>query len=306
MKSKKFHFSPLFVIAFLAILALGIVSCQSKSGSKASDEKSAASAEKYIGLQLWSVKDDIQKNLDSTVNAVGQIGYGFVEAAGYGDGKFYGKEPADFLKLCEESGLQFLGSHTGQDVPAEGKWDETMAWWDTCIAAHKAAGVQWIVQPWMGESGYASLDGLKKYCEYFNAVGEKCNAAGIRFGYHNHNQEFSTQLEGKPVYNWMLELTDPAKVMFELDLYWIADGGGNALEYFENYPGRFELWHIKDKEELGASGKMDFAPIFAAREQAGTKYGIVEVEEYNYEPIESCKKSIEYLQAQDYVNFYKN
>ena len=158
----------------------------------------------------------------------------------------------------------------------------------------------------MGETGYASLDGLKKYCEYFNAVGEKCNAAGIRFGYHNHDKEFSTELEGKPVYDWMLELTDPDKVMFELDLYWIAQGGGNTLEYFENYPGRFYLWHIKDEKEVGASGDIDFAAIFAEREKAGTKYGIVEVEEYNFEPLESCKKSLEFLEAQDYVDFYKN
>lgn len=294
------------MIALFAIISISVTSCQSKSGSKTSAEKSATEKpEKFIGLQLWSVKDDVAKDLSGTVKAVGDMGYGFVEAAGYGDGKFYGTDPVEFANLCQESGLEFLGSHTGQDVPAEGKWDETMQWWDSCIAAHKAAGVQWIVQPWMGETGYASLDGLKKYCEYFNAVGEKCNEAGIRFGYHNHDKEFSTELEGKPVYQWMLELTDPEKVMFEMDLYWIAYGGGNALEYFENYPGRFYLWHIKDEKEVGASGTMDFAAIFAEREKAGAKYGIVEVEEYNYEPIESCKKSLEFLEAQDYVDLYK-
>ena len=74
-----------------------------------------------------------------------------------------------------------------------------MAWWDVCIAAHKEAGVKWIVQPLMRGTGYESLDGLKQYCEYFNAVGEKCNAAGIRFGYHNHAQEFTQEFDGKPV-----------------------------------------------------------------------------------------------------------
>ena len=307
MNSKKIRLFQLLLLAIVITASFGIQSCQSKSGSKAVEEKSVAEKqEKYIGLQLWSVKDDIGTDLPATIKAVGETGYSFVETAGYGDGKFYNTDPVEFKAMCEENGLNFLGSHTGQDVPAEGKWDETMAWWDTCIAAHKAAGVEWIVQPWMGETGYKSLDGLKKYCEYFNAVGEKCNAAGIKFGYHNHDQEFSTELEGKPVYTWMLELTDPEKVMFELDLYWIQYGGGNALEYFENYPGRFYLWHIKDEKEVGASGKMDFAAIFAEREKAGTKYGIVEVEEYNFAPIESCKKSLEFLEAQDYVDFYKN
>lgn len=303
MNSKKISLTWMAIIALFAFVSQGISSCQSKSGSKASTEKSATEKpEKFIGLQLWSVRDTLAKDLPGTLNTVGEMGYKFIEAAGYGDGKFYGMEPADFKAQCEKSGVQFLGSHTGQDVPGEGKWDETMQWWDNCITAHKAAGVKWIVQPWMGESGYASLDGLKKYCEYFNAVGEKCNAAGIRFGYHNHDKEFSTELEGKPVYTRMLELTDPAKVMFEMDLYWITVGGGDPLQYFENFPGRFELWHIKDEKELGNNGIMNFAPIFAAREKAGAKYGVVEVEEYNFEPLESCKKSLEFLDSQDFVD----
>lgn len=258
----------------------------------------------FIGLQLWSVKDDMQKDVPGTLAAVGEMGYKFVETAGYGDGKIYGLDPVEFKRLCKKSGLQFLGAHTGQAVPSKEKWDETMAWWDTCIAAHKAAGVKWIVQPFMDNVGYESLEGITRYCEYFNAVGEKCNAAGIRFGYHNHDKEFTTVFDGKTVYDWMLELTDPEKVMFQLDLYWIDHGGKNALDYFAQYPGRFELYHIKDEKELGESGKMDFKASFEKRAQSGAKYGIVEVERYNFEPLESCKKSLEYLKAQDYVDFH--
>ena len=257
--------------------------------------------EKFIGLQTYSVRADMDKDVNGTVAAIGQMGYKFIEAASYNDGKFYNLPPLEFKELCESNGLQFLGSHTGMDVPNDSTWESTMAWWDTCIEAHAAAGVKWIVQPWMGGTGYESLDGLKRYCEYFNAVGEKCNAKGIRFGYHNHSNEFTTELEGKPVYDWMLELTDPAKVMFEMDLYWIVEGGKNPVDYFNKYPGRFELWHIKDKEEVGASGKMDFEAIFAAKEKAGVKYGVVEVEEYNFEPLESCKQSLDFLKAADYV-----
>lgn len=287
--------------ASVLVMLAGLISCGTSS-KKAQEEEKSAQVEKFIGLQLWSVKDSMKTNPAATLAAVGEMGYKFVETAGYGDGKIYGLDPMEFKSLCEQNGLEFLGAHTGQDVPTQEKWDETMAWWDVCIAAHKAAGVKWIVQPWMGNTGYESLDGLKRYCEYFNAVGEKCNAAGIRFGYHNHDKEFSTELEGKPVYDWMLELTDPQKVMFQLDLYWIMVGGKVATDYFEKYPGRFELWHIKDKAEVGESGTMDFAAIFAAREQSGAQYGIVEVEEYNFEPLESCRKSLEYLNAADYVD----
>lgn len=280
------------------IMALALVMAVGFSAFK------TAKKEKFIGLQLYSLRSDMKKDVPGTLAAVGEMGYKFVETAGYGDGKIYGLDPIEFKKLCKKNGLQFLGAHTGQDAPTKENWDKTMKWWDTCIAAHKKAGVKWIVQPWMGRTGYASLEGLKEYCKYFNAVGEKCNAAGIRFGYHNHDKEFTTEFEGKPVYDWMLELTDPEKVMFQLDLYWIDHGGKDALDYFDKYAGRFELWHIKDEKELGASGKMDFAASFAKREKSGAQYGIVEVERYDFEPLVSCKKSMEFLEAQDYVDFY--
>ena len=256
--------------------------------------------EKMYGLQLYSVREHMKNDPRGTVAKVGAMGYTFVEAAGYSDGKFYGMEPLEFKKLCEDNGLKFLGSHTGQNLPDKENWDKTMAWWDAAIDAHAKAGVKWIVQPWMGEVGYKSLDGLKQYIAYFNAVGEKCRAKGIYFGYHNHDQEFKTEFEGKPIQDWMLELTDADKVMFQLDLYWIDQGGKSALDYFERYPGRFMLWHIKDHKELGESGKMDFTPIFAAKEKSGMKYGIVEVEEYNFDPLVSVEKSLDYLKKTNF------
>ena len=250
--------------------------------------------DKFIGLQLWSVRDDMKKAPEETVVKVGEMGYSFVEAAGYSDGKFYGMEPADFTALVEKNNMDFLSSHTGQDLPDSTNWDKTMDWWDACIDAHVAAGVKYIVQPWMGGAGYDSIAGLKAYCDYFNVVGEKCNEKGIRFGYHNHDKEF-TELEGEVIYDFMLQNTDPEKVMFQLDLYWIKVGGGDQVEYFNKYPGRFELFHVKDKEELGASGEMDFASAFENAEKAGMKYYIIEVEQYNFEPLVSVEKSYEYL-----------
>ncbi|NQU88649.1 MAG: sugar phosphate isomerase/epimerase [Mariniphaga sp.] len=286
---KKNQFKWILLIFVTGILATSIFSCQQ------------APKEKFIGLQLYSVRVDMNEDAKATVAAVGEMGYKFVEAAGYGDGQFYGMQPVEFKDLCEANGLKFLGSHTGMDVPNDTTWDSTMAWWDACIDAHAVAGVKWIVMPWMGRTGYESIEGLRRYCAYFNTVGEKCNAKGIRFGYHNHANEFTTELEGKPVYDWMLELTDADKVMFQLDLYWIIEGGKNPVDYFNAYPGRFENWHIKDKEEVGASGMIDFEAIFAAKEKAGVEYGVVEVEEYNFEPLESCKMSLEFLNTTDYI-----
>ena len=260
----------------------------------------AQPVKKDIGLQLWSVRDDMKKDAEATLMQVGQMGYTFIEAAGYGNGLFYGMQPLDFKQLLNENGLRFLASHTGRPLPDSTTWDTTMAWWDVCIAAHKEAGVKYIVQPSMNKKGYGALADLKRYCDYFNAIGEKCNAQGIRFGYHNHDKEFE-DVDGVVRYDYMLNNTDPDKVMFQLDLYWIMKGGKDAIAYFNAYPGRFELWHVKDEKELGESGLMNFEPIFKAASTAGMQHIIVEVERYNFTPLESVKKSLDYLVDASYV-----
>jgi sugar phosphate isomerase/epimerase len=164
--------------------------------------------QKFIGIQLWSVGDNMKEDPESTLQALGEMGYGFVEAAGYGEGKFYGMEPLAFKELVESNGMEFLGSHTGQDIPAEGSLDEVLAWWEQALDAHKEAGVKYVVQPSMGRIGHESLEGLKRYCDYFNQVGQMANERGLRFGFHNHANEFK-ELEGETIYDFMLENTDP-------------------------------------------------------------------------------------------------
>jgi sugar phosphate isomerase/epimerase len=256
---------------------------------------------KNIGLQLYSIRDSINRDVPAAIEKVAGMGYKFVEPAGYKDGKVYGMEPVDFKALCEKNGLKVLSSHVGQSLPDSSSMEEVMGWWDACIDAHKAMGVLYLVQPSMGGEAYRSLDTLKMYCDYFNNIGEKCKAKGIKFGYHNHDREFSTSIDGHTVYDFMLENTDPSKVIFEMDLYWTVVGGANPVDYFNKYPGRFELWHIKDKEEVGASGMMDFKSYWEDAAKAGLQYGIVEVEEYNFDEYTSCQKSIEWLNKQPFV-----
>jgi len=256
---------------------------------------------KEIGIQLWSVRDDMKHDAEETIKQLGNMGYAFVEAAGYADGQFYGMEPMEFKELLNKNGMHFTASHCGKALPEKEQWDEVMEWWDRCIDAHATAKVKYIVQPFMDEKGYGSLEDLKRYCDYFNAIGEKCNAKGIRFGYHNHEKEFEA-VDGIIRYDYMLQNTDPDKVMFQLDLYWIMVGKKDALSYFEKYPKRFELWHVKDEKELGESGKMDFETIFSMTDKAGVKGFIVEVERYNYSPLESVKRSLEFLMNAPYVD----
>lgn len=255
---------------------------------------------KPIALQLYSVRQNMDSSAVWTIEQVAKIGYKYVEAAGYKDGKFYGMDPVAFAELLKKNGIDFLSSHTGQPVPDSANWNKTMAWWDTCIAAHKAAGVKYIVQPFMDSVGYTSIAGVKRYCDYFNAVGEKCNAAGIKFGYHNHDREFKT-IDSTVIYDYMLQNTDSSKVFFEMDLWWIYIGGGNALEYFAKYPGRFTLLHIKDEYEVGGSGKIDWKAIFDKANLAGAKYFVVEQEEYKTTALDGAKKSFDYLENADFV-----
>jgi sugar phosphate isomerase/epimerase len=287
--------------SFLTLVMLVAV-----SGLIVSSFYSCKPAQKNIGLQLYSIRDSIGKDVPGAIAKVAKMGYKFVEPAGYRDGKFYDMEPAAFKALLAKNKLTMLSSHTSHNVPDSTNYAETMAWWDTCIDAHVAAGAKFIVQPSMGRTAYESLAGLKAYCDYFNEVGAKCNAKGIRFGYHNHDKEFSTKLDSTIViYDYMLQNTDPAKVMFEIDLYWAVVGGANPVDYFNKYPGRFELWHIKDKEEIGASGMMDFKAIWEGSANSGMQYGVVEVERYNFDEYTSCKMSIDTLNAAPFVKMPK-
>lgn len=277
----------------LSLALIGLISTTFFSCKKA--------PQKNIGLQLYSIRDSIMNDVPGAIAKVAKMGYKFVEPANYKDGLFYNMAPADFKALCESNGLSILSSHVGHALPDSANMEAAMAWWDQCIDAHVALGCKFLVQPSMGREAYRSLDTLKMYCDYFNTIGEKCNAKGIRFGYHNHDKEFSTQLDGQTIYDFMLTNTDPAKVMFEIDVYWATVGGVKPADYFAKYPGRFELLHIKDKEEIGASGMVDFAAIWAGLAQSGMKYGIVEVERYNFDEFTSCQKSIDFLNATDYI-----
>ncbi len=298
MKKQKL-LAIVLLTAITGCLSLVFYSC--KTTRPASSPTSKAVLQKNIGLQLYSIRDSIRKNVPAAIEKVAAMGYKFVEPAGYSDGKIYGMDPVAFKELCKKNGMLVLSTHVSQPLPTDATRDKIMAWWDACIDAHVAAGAKYIVQPSMGGDAYKDLATLKKYCDYFNAIGEKCNAKGLKFGYHNHDKELSTKLDGQTIYDFMLKNTDPAKVFFEIDLYWAVVGGANPVDYFNNYPGRFELWHIKDKEEIGASGMMDFASIWAAAAKSGMKYGIVEVERYNFDEFTSCKKSIDFLNAAQYV-----
>jgi len=285
-KSLLFGFLLLFFMLFADLVLY-------KAYGKPVDKASARN--KNIFIQLYSVRSDIKTDFNGTIAKLGKMGYKGIEAAGYADGKFYDLSPEAFKKEIESSGMSVLSSHVGKrlnDDITKTDWDEVWQWWDVAIEAHKAAGMKYIVMPSMPK--LKTLADLKSYCDYYNQIGERCNAAGLRFGYHNHSFEF-VEIEGEMMYDYMIKNTDPEKVFFQMDVYWVVRGGQSPVEYFNNYPGRFEILHLKDHKELGKSGMVGFDAIFQNASKAGVKYLVVEVEKYNFTPFESVSMSLNYL-----------
>ena len=287
------------IIALLAIV-IALPGC---SQQKAVKEQHV---QKNIGLQLYSLREDIGKNfenIDTVIAKVAQMGYKYVEAANYADGKFYGLTPEEFKAKLAANGLFALSSHTGHPLAediSKTDWNEVWAWWDQCIADHKAAGMKYIITPSMPQP--ETLEGLQAYCDYYNKIGEKCAAAGLQFGYHNHSYEFEkTYPDGTVMYEYLVSNTDPSKVFFEMDVYWTMMGHRSPVELFKKYPGRFLVLHIKDEKELGESGMVGFDAIFNNIQTAGTKYLIVEVERYDLPHFESVQTSLDYLNNADFV-----
>lgn len=273
------------------------------------EQKECCPAEKEMAIQLYSARDLIGNaekyaaNHEQVLKALAEMGYTSVEAANFGDGKFYGVAPEQFKADVEAAGMKVLSSHTGRRLSAQelatGDISESLAWWDEALPAHKAAGMEYVVIPSIGKP--ATLKELQVICDYFNAVGKKCNEMGMKFGYHNHAYEMET-VEDKIMIEYMLENTDPALVFYQVDVYWAVYGHYSPADLFNKYPGRFTLLHIKDKKEIGQSGMVGFDAVFGNAEVAGMEGYVVEVEGCRNEAaLEGIRVSADYLRKAPFV-----
>jgi sugar phosphate isomerase/epimerase len=251
-----------------------------------------ASPKKRIGLQLWSVREAMNQDPKATLESLARMGYSEVETASYDNGKVYGFAPAEFRAMAEAAGLKVTSCHIGGGRQLDD------AWWTQAIADHKAMGCKYIVVPSFGMP--ATVEEMKAVCDYFNRVGAMCAAAGLVFGYHNHSFEFKTLDDGQVLYDYMIQNTT-ADVAFQMDMFWVKEGGGDPVAYLNKYAGRFPVLHIKDDDIIGASGKIDFEPIFNAAYAQGMQDYYVEVEKYPL-PAEVCvQKSFDFLEVAPYV-----
>ena len=246
--------------------------------------------EKNTGLILYTVRNEMAKDSEGTLDKIAEIGYNWLEAAGYANGKFHGHEPSEFKKMIESRGMKLISSHNGLSP-------ENL---DEVVGAAAEAGLQYLVIPSLSHNMLSTLDGLKQAADFMNTAGEKCRENGMKLGFHNHWAEFEP-VEGEIPYEVFLNNTDPELVTYEMDLAWITRSGNDPVDYFKRFPGRFELLHVKDLSEakedttLG-EGTIDFTPIFDEIATAGMKYFFVEQDRCRtHTPLESIEISRNYL-----------
>ncbi|RYC71583.1 MULTISPECIES: sugar phosphate isomerase/epimerase family protein [Spirosoma] len=261
-----------------------------------------AAPAKKVGLQLYTLRDEMGRDPVGTLKKVARIGYKEVESFGYAGGKFFGKKPAEYAALLKDLGLSTPSGHyvTGKVMMKdEGSLINN---WKRAVDDAAAIGQKYMVCAYLFPEERTKLDDYKKYVDLFNKSAEVCRAAGIQFAYHNHDFEFKA-LGGKVPYNVLLSGTDPKLVQLELDLYWATFAGQDPVALFKKHPGRFPLWHIKDMEktperafaEVG-TGSINFQRIFDARKIAGMTHYFVEQDVCKRPPLEAIAISYKNVQ----------
>lgn len=261
----------------------------------------ACQRQAQFGLQIYSVRGAVNENLEKSLEQLAEMGYTYIEHAGYRNGTIYGLAPADFKSLIESFGMELISGHVGMNPEAP------VETWKKAIADNAEAGLKYMVVPSIGGRYRSTVEAMKKTCDAFNKMGEICQHHAITFGYHNHAFEFET-LGNTTMYDQLLQGTDPDLVSMELDLYWVIKGKVQPVDLFKRYPKRFKLWHVKDMEEgeegffaeVG-SGKINFKEIFAHSKQAGLEYYFVEQDASRRDPMESVRMSAEYLKGQKWA-----
>lgn len=260
---------------------------------------------KYIGLQLYTVRDAMQKDPAATLAHVAKIGYNSVEGATYtGDEKFYGMQPAAFSRLLKQNGLIMPSSHyrLGEEkVNGETQKGTILNDWNKAVDDAAQVGIKYMVCAYLSQNERGNLDHYKQIAEDFNKAGEVCKKSGIQLCYHNHDFEFAKE-DGKFPYEVLLENTDKNLVKMEMDIYWVTKAGQDPVDLINRHPDRFPLWHVKDMDKTAdrsftevGNGVIDFKKVFKYADKAGLKYFFVEQDKTPGDPFASITQSIAYI-----------
>ncbi len=282
---------------FIKLSSLGLL------GLYACGTSNFKSNTKTLAIQLYTVRDAISQDLEKTLEQLAALGFTRLEIYGY-NGTFFGKTRNEFQSVLKNTGLKVVSSHhtTGMLHKEQGTLLEN---WEKSVEDLDFIGAEYMVCSYLFPEE-RTLENYKRLPELLNTSGEITKTAGIQFAYHNHDFEFEEFDKKQNVYDFILNNSASDLVKMELDLYWMAKAGIDPLSYFEKYPKRFPLWHVKDMKagskdfaEIG-NGTIDFERIFEAREKAGLEYWFLEQDSSNKDMFESIKISKKYISEHSY------
>lgn len=278
---------------FIALSSLGFL------GLCACGTSNMMNIKKPLAIQLYTIRDAVSENLEKALEKLAALGFNQIEIYGY-DGKFFGKTRTEFQSILKNVGLEVISSHHTTGI-IHNNQGTLLHGWEKSIEDLHFLGSKYMVCSYLFEEE-RTLEHYKKLPDLLSKSGEKTNMAGIDFAYHNHDFEFEHLDDTTTFYDFILENTSSDLVKMELDLYWIAKAGLNPLIYFDKYPKRFPLWHVKDMRagtkdftEIG-NGTIDFKTIFEAREKAGLKHWFVEQDSSDKNMFESIAISRDFMQ----------
>jgi sugar phosphate isomerase/epimerase len=267
-----------------------------------------------VGIQLYSIRADMMKDPLGTLKQLAAMGYKNVEHANYVDRKFYGYTSAEFKKVLDDLGIKMPSGHT---VMGPAHWDEAKKdftdLWKYTVEDAAAMGQQYVISPSMENSYRKSYEALLTLMEIFNKSGELCKKSGMKFGYHNHDFEFSEKLSGMTLYDIILKNTDPELVMQQLDTGNLYNGGAKAIDIVKQYPGRFQSLHVKDEvlstdknekyeSALLGSGVVNVKEVIdLVRKTSKNTHYIIEQESYQGKaPLDCAKENLAVMKKWKY------
>ncbi len=238
-----------------------------------------------LGVQLYTVRSEMENGVEQTLERVAAIGYQEVEFAGY-----FGHSPREIREMLARTGLRSPAPHIQPTF-------ETDAWARILDDANEA-GHEYVIVASIPQRMRADLDGWRRTAEAMTGAGRRARAAGLQYAYHNHDFEF-VEMDGRVAFDVFCEESDPDLVQIELDLYWIIHGGGDPVAFFNRWPGRIPLVHVKDRTAAGemvdvGAGVIDWADLFQHIDQAGMKHFLVEHDRPDG-PFRSIEASYRYL-----------
>ena len=250
-----------------------------------------------IGIQLYSIKDELAKDFNGSLKKLSEMGYATVEPFGFTTDSFYKHTMKELSDIVKDMGMSVSGSHIWSNISINNPTDKEWDFWKKISGIVKSGGGKWAVQSSLPD--VKTLDDLKKVVSYFNKAADVCKQGGIKFAFHNHTEVFA-KIEGEMILDYLVKNTDPKLVFFQLDLGHTVNGGGDCIKIICDYPKRILLWHASDFDagarkytDVG-KGSVPYQSLFEIAQIAGLDQLTVE-QETDGDIFQSCKNDFEFL-----------